>query len=74
MKQVVVTIASKDYTIRLDDDFAQSFNDDMKALLQNRPQFSVKDLLEAFVTKCHESYTQKKQMDALLSNLDKSLN
>ncbi|ANE34284.1 hypothetical protein [Campylobacter hyointestinalis] len=73
MKQIVLTIASKDYTISLEDDFADAFSKDIEKLLQNKYQFGVKDLLTAFVHKCHESYTQGSQMDRILGSLDKTL-
>ncbi len=73
MKQIILTIASKDYTIRLEDEFAEAFGENIKNLLQDKYQFGVKDLLTAFIQKCHEAYIQKEQMDKLLGDLDKTL-
>lgn len=73
MREIVLTIAAKDYTIRLEDEFARAFNDDLQRLLQGKTQFSVKDLLGAFIQKCHEDYKQAHSMDAILGNLDKTL-
>ncbi|AII14703.1 hypothetical protein CIG11343_0843 [Campylobacter iguaniorum] len=73
MKQIVLTIASKDYTIRLEDDFAEAFAADIKKLLNDKYQFGVKELLTAFVQKCHENYTQESEMDKILGDLDKTL-
>lgn len=73
MREIVLTIAAKDYTIRLEDDFARSFNDDLQRLLQGKTQFGVKELLGAFIQKCHEEYRHTHNMDKILGNLDKTL-
>lgn len=78
MKEIVITVATKDYTINLNDDnFASVLKKDLDRLLQNKNQIGVKDLLTAFIQKCHEEYLQKSNinsgMDKILSDLDKTL-
>lgn len=78
MKEIVITVAAKDYTINLNDDnFANVLKKDLDRLLQDKGQIGVKDLLTAFIQKCHEDYLQKgninSSVDKILSDLDKTL-
>ena len=73
MRQITLTVASKDYNITLDDDFADYFEADIKKLLDDKHQLAIKDLLTAFVKKCHEHYEQTSELNSLLGNIDKAL-
>ena len=73
MRQITLTVASKDYNITLDDDFADYFEADRKKLLDDKHQLAIKDLLTAFVKKCHEHYEQKSELNSILGNIDKAL-
>ncbi|ARQ97129.1 MAG: hypothetical protein SPI60_05215 [Campylobacter lanienae] len=73
MRQITLTVASKDYNITLDDDFADYFEADIKKLLDDKHQLAIKDLLTAFVKKCHENYEQKSELNSILGNIDKAL-
>ena len=73
MRQITLTVASKDYNITLDDDFADYFEADIKKLLDDKHQQAIKDLLTAFVRKCHEHYEQKSELNSILGNIDKAL-
>ena len=73
MRQITLTVASKDYNITLDDDFADYFEADIKKLLDDKHQLAIKDLLTAFVRKCHERYEQKRELNSILGNIDKAL-
>lgn len=78
MKEVVLTVASKDYTVNLTDDgFAEAFGNDLKRLIGDKTQISVKDLLTAFIQKCHEYYLGQtnvnSSLDEIISNLDETL-
>ena len=72
MRQITLTVASKDYNITLDDDFADYFEADIKKLLDDKHQLAIKDLLTAFVRKCHEHYEQKSELISILGNIDKA--
>ena len=73
MRQITLTVASKDYNITLDDDFADYFEADIKKLLDDKHQLAIKDLLTAFVRKCYEHYEQKSELNSILGNIDKAL-
>ena len=73
MRQITLTVASKDYNITLDDDFADYFEADITKLLDDKHQLAIKDLLTAFVRKCHEHYEQKSELNSILGNIDKAL-
>ncbi|ARR00122.1 MULTISPECIES: hypothetical protein [Campylobacter] len=73
MRQITLTVASKDYNITLDDEFADYFEADIKQLLDDKHQLAIKDLLTAFVKKCHENYEQKSELSSILGNINKAL-
>ncbi|MGP1359983.1 hypothetical protein [Campylobacter sp.] len=70
MKQITLTISSRDYTITLDDDFAKSFEQDCQNLMGGRQFIEPKELLEAFVEKCYENYTTLKAIKNAASDID----
>jgi len=68
MKKVTITVASKDYTITLEDAFANSFAKDLEVYLGKKKGLDTKELLTAFVQKCYENYTlEQKLRDMTLS-------
>ena len=72
MTEIVLSItakANKDYTVKLDDSFAEAFERDLERLLDGKKQFEVKDLLHAFMQKCHEHYEQETRINSLLGNI-----
>lgn len=73
MKKVTITVASKDYTITLEDAFAAHFSKDLELLLGRKKGLDTKELLTAFVQKCYENYTQEHQMSAMVMNIESKL-
>lgn len=76
MKEIVLHItakASKEYTIKLDDAFAAAFERDIQKLLGGKTQFDVKELLYAFMQKCHDCYEQETHINGIVGNLSKTL-
>jgi hypothetical protein len=69
MKELVLTIASKDYTVRLDDDFHEALSKDFERLFGDKTQLSVKDLLTALIEKCHDDYERQKVANKEMSDL-----
>lgn len=65
MKKVTITIASKDYTISLEENFAVYFELDMEKFLNENNSVDIKDLLTAYVQKCYESYRQEESIDKI---------
>lgn len=72
MTEIILTISSKDYTIKLEDEFASVFQRDVKNFLDTKRQLNVKDLLTAFVQKCHEGYLQEKELQKILKDIDEN--
>lgn len=70
MKEVLLTIAAKDYTIRLENDFADFFEKDLDRLLDSKNQISVKELLTAFIQKCHEDFKQTEKTKEIYKKLE----
>ena len=73
MKKITVTIASRDYTISLEDEFAKSFERDWQMFLGGKKYLEVKELLSAFVQKCYENYQQECDLQALAKKLSDEL-
>ena len=57
MKQITLTVSSRDYTITLDDDFAEVFERDWKKFMGGKKFIEPRELINAFVEKSYESYT-----------------
>ncbi|WP_169973723.1 MULTISPECIES: hypothetical protein [unclassified Campylobacter] len=73
MKKITVTIASRDYTISLEDDFARSFERDWEVFLGGKKYLDVKELLSAFVQKCYENYQQERDLENLAKKLSQEI-
>lgn len=71
MKAIQIQITSKSlaksYTINLDDEFAKSFEKDLKLLTKNGDYIDAKDLLEAYIQKSYENFLQVKKIDSLMN-------
>ncbi|WP_172200467.1 hypothetical protein [Campylobacter sp. RM16188] len=74
MKKITVTIASRDYTISLEDDFAKSFERDWEVFLGGKKYLDVKELLSAFVQKSYENYQQERDLQSLAQKLSDEIN
>ena len=57
MKQITLTVSSRDYTITLDDDFAEIFERDWQKFMKGKKFIEPRELINAFVEKSYESYT-----------------
>lgn len=73
MKKVTVTIASKDYTITLDEEFALFFEEDMRNYIKESNALSVKELLTAFVQKCYETYRHEDKINNICLKISESI-
>lgn len=73
MREITLTISKKDYTVRLDDDFAEALERDITNLLGGKTSFEVKDLLFAFMKKCQDQYENDKRINNMVNHLNKTL-
>lgn len=69
MKKITLTIHSKDYTITLDDEFAEAFERDWQELMDGKRFLEPKELLNAFVEKCYDSYLK----DSAIQDLNETI-
>ncbi len=72
MKKVTIAIASKDYTISLNEEFAKYLEKDLANFLNEHNAIGTKELLTAYVQKCFDNYTQNKQILDVIKDIDKS--
>ena len=61
MRQISLNIASKDFNITLDDEFADYFEEELRHYLDDKNLLTIKALLTAFIQKCYENYEQKNE-------------
>lgn len=73
MKKITLTIASKDYTITLDEVFCETFEQDLRRFFEDELSMGVKDLLSAFVQKCYETHLQERKMENLSNSINERL-
>lgn len=73
MKKVTISVASKDYTITLEDSFAASFQKDLEVYLGKKKGLDTKELLTAFVQKCYEFYEAEQKNNELIAQLEETL-
>lgn len=73
MKKVTITVASKDYTITLEDAFAESFAKDLELYLGKKKGLDTKELLTAFVQKCYENYKTEQKLHDIFVSIEDSL-
>ena len=73
MKQITLTITSRDYTITLDDEFAEVFKRDWQKFMGGQRFLEPKDLINAFIEKCHEVYNNEKTIRKITNGVDNAL-
>lgn len=73
MKQITLTISSRDYTITLDDSFAEAFERDWQKFMGGKKFLEPKELLNAFVEKSYEGYVQRRDAKKLIDNVSDAL-
>lgn len=76
MKEIALNITTKsdkEFKIKLEDDFAQAFERDLQKYFDGKTQFDTKQLLYAFMDKCHENYKQEAHLSGIVGNLEKTL-
>jgi len=73
MKKVTITVASKDYTITLEDAFAASFTKDLELYLGKKKGLDTKELLTAFVQKCYENYKLEQELRDMAVSIEEKL-
>ncbi|WP_297574761.1 hypothetical protein [uncultured Campylobacter sp.] len=73
MKTLEVTITSKSlsksYKIRLDDNFAEYFKEELAIIVDRNNFLDAKDLLNAYVKKSYESFMQAKELEKLIAQI-----
>lgn len=73
MKTITLTISSKDYTVRLEDDFYVAFEQDWREILGGKRFLEPKDLLNAFVKKSFDAYSNEIALKQLCENISSTI-
>ncbi|MBE2983910.1 hypothetical protein CCAL9344_00905 [Campylobacter sp. RM9344] len=73
MKQITLTILSRDYTITLDDDFAKIFERDWQKFLGGQKFLDPKDVLNAFIEKCYADYAKENDLKRIIEKIDNAI-
>lgn len=73
-KKITLTIASRDFAINVDDEgFARILERDFGRFEGNRKFVDVKELLNAYVQRCYDTYADELQMKVLTNDIKKAL-
>ena len=73
MKQITLTVSSRDYTITLDDDFAEVFERDWQKFMGGKKFIEPRELINAFVEKSYESYTNLRVVKDVTKDIEEIL-
>ena len=73
MKQIKLTVSSRDYTITLDDDFAEVFERDWQKFMGGKKFIEPRELINAFVEKSYESYTNLRVVKDVTKEIEEIL-
>ena len=73
MKKITLTISSRDYTITLDDDFAEVFERDWQKFMGGKKFIEPRELINAFVEKSYESYTNLRVVKDVTKEIEEIL-
>lgn len=73
MKKITLTISSRDYTITLDDDFAEIFERDWQKFMGGKKFIEPRELINAFVEKSYESYTNLRVVKDVTKEIEEIL-
>ncbi|WP_149700485.1 hypothetical protein [Campylobacter concisus] len=73
MKQITLTVSSRDYTITLDDDFAEIFERDWHKFMGGKKFIEPRELINAFVEKSYESYTNLRVVKGVTKDIEEKL-
>ena len=73
MKQITLTVSSRDYTITLDDDFAEVFERDWQKFMGGKKFIEPRELINAFVEKSYESYTNLRVVKDVTKEIEEIL-
>ena len=70
LRQVVINVSARDFTIKCSDDFANFLEDDISLISGGTNKIELKNFVNAFVQKSHENYILKRDMKRLVNTID----
>ena len=73
MKQITLTVSSRDYTITLDDDFTEVFERYWQKFMGGKKFIEPRELINAFVEKSYESYTNLRVVNGVTKDIEEKL-
>jgi len=72
MSKISLQIGAKDFDIKVEGDFYEFFEKDLKKTFKNKRNIDIKDLLSAYVQKTENEYKNKRQIKEILSKIAES--
>lgn len=70
MKQIKLSLKSKDYNITLEDDFAPFFEEEFKRVFEENKLLDTEDFLRAFVQLTYEKFKNNNLQKTLIENIE----
>lgn len=71
MKQIKLSLKSKDYNITLEDEFVPFFEEEFKRVFEENKLLDTEDLLKAFVRLTYEKFKNVNLQEKLINNIEK---
>lgn len=73
LRQVVINVSARDFTIKCSEDFANFLEDDIALISGGTNKIELKNFVNAFIQKSHENYILKRDMKKLVKVVDEKL-
>ncbi len=69
-QKITVSLAGKDFDIKLDGAFALFFEEDFKEQFKGKSVLEPKEVLFAYVGKCYENFLLEQEVERLVKSLE----
>lgn len=73
MKQIKLSLKSKDYNITLEDEFVPFFEEEFKRVFEDNKLLDTEDFLRAFVQLTYEKFKNNNLQKNLIKNIGSSI-
>ncbi|NDJ26568.1 hypothetical protein DMB95_01150 [Campylobacter sp. MIT 12-8780] len=72
IKEVIVNVSAKDFTVRCGEDFANYLETDIDLVSNGTKKIELKQFVNAFVKKSYDYYMLQKELNKLLKTINET--